>query len=360
MERLARHGARACMPRRFCSPATSTRPLPCSPRRPRSPPRCPTPIRSLTARPSWPCWRWIVGGGRRRPSTLNVHSVPSMSIGCTTTPTSVLAFAGAARLAVHRGDLNEAERQLTQAMRARPSLTFALPYLAVRVRLQLAKVYWALGDLMTARHLLQEIDDVLLHRPALGTLVDEVAAFRQRHHRERARSERPARRRSPRRSCGCSRTCRPTSPSATSPSGCSCPATPSTPRSARSIESWASHRVTKPCNERPRLVSSAGRQASPGELGFDVVGVVAERQRQLRGRRDHAGKPDDREGRRPARRRSRRPSPPHSPPRRPARRRTGQRHRRRPTRPGGPAPASSDRALHSRGRHRGRRRCGHR
>ena len=94
-------------------------------------------------------------------------------------PTSGLAFAGAARLAVHRGDLNEAERQLTQAMRARPSLTFALPYLAVRVRVQLAKVYWALGDLMTARHLLQEIDDILHHRPALGTLVDEVSEFRR-------------------------------------------------------------------------------------------------------------------------------------------------------------------------------------
>jgi LuxR family maltose regulon positive regulatory protein len=94
-------------------------------------------------------------------------------------PTSVLAFAGTARLAVHRGDLNEAERQLTQAMRARPSLTFALPYLAVRVRVQLAKVHWALGDLMTARHLLQEIDDVLHHRPALGTLLDEVAELRR-------------------------------------------------------------------------------------------------------------------------------------------------------------------------------------
>ena len=87
----SRHGASgatrrcACMARRCCSPATSTRPLPCSPRRPRSPPPCPTPIRSLTARPSWPCWRWIVGSGRRRPSTSTVHSVPSMSIGCRTT-----------------------------------------------------------------------------------------------------------------------------------------------------------------------------------------------------------------------------------------------------------------------------------
>ena len=91
---------------------------------------------------------------------------------------SVLAFAGAARLAAHRGDLNETNRQLTQAMRARPSLTFALPYLAVRARLQLAKVHWAIADQMTARHLLLEIDDILVHRPALGTLVEQVAEFR--------------------------------------------------------------------------------------------------------------------------------------------------------------------------------------
>jgi LuxR family transcriptional regulator, maltose regulon positive regulatory protein len=91
---------------------------------------------------------------------------------------SVLAFAGAARLAAHRGDLNETNRQLTQAMRARPSLTFALPYLAVRARLHLAKVHWAIADQMTARHLLLEIDDILVRRPALGTLVEQVAEFR--------------------------------------------------------------------------------------------------------------------------------------------------------------------------------------
>ena len=91
---------------------------------------------------------------------------------------SVLAFAGAARLAAHRGDLNEANRRLTQAMRARPSLTFAIPYLAVRARLQLAKVHWAIADQMTAHHLLLEIDDILVHRPALGTLVEQVAEFR--------------------------------------------------------------------------------------------------------------------------------------------------------------------------------------
>ena len=91
---------------------------------------------------------------------------------------SVLAFAGAARLAVHRGDLKAANHQLTQAMRARPSLTFVLPYLAVRARLQLAKVYWAIADQTTARHLLHEIDDILLHRPDLGVLVEHVSEFR--------------------------------------------------------------------------------------------------------------------------------------------------------------------------------------
>ena len=92
---------------------------------------------------------------------------------------SVLAFAAAARLAVHHGDRKEADRQLARAMRARPSCTFALPFLAVRVRLQLAKVYAAIADLATARHLVREVDDIMLHRPALGVLTDEVSGLRE-------------------------------------------------------------------------------------------------------------------------------------------------------------------------------------
>jgi LuxR family maltose regulon positive regulatory protein len=92
---------------------------------------------------------------------------------------SVLAFAGSARHALHRGDLRTANHRLTQAMRARVTLTLALPFLAVRVRLHLAKVHWAMAEQTTARHLLREIDDVLLHRPALGVLVDEVEEFRR-------------------------------------------------------------------------------------------------------------------------------------------------------------------------------------
>jgi LuxR family maltose regulon positive regulatory protein len=91
---------------------------------------------------------------------------------------SLPAFAGAARLSLHRGDLNETYRQLARAMRARPSATYLLPIDAVRARLQLAKVYLALADLATARQVLREIDDILKHRPALGTLVDEVGELR--------------------------------------------------------------------------------------------------------------------------------------------------------------------------------------
>ena len=91
----------------------------------------------------------------------------------------LLAFAGASRLAVHRGDLTEARRQLARAMRARPSATYALPYVAVRLRLQLAKACLAIAEVVSARQLLREIHDILSHRPALGTLTGEVEQFRR-------------------------------------------------------------------------------------------------------------------------------------------------------------------------------------
>jgi LuxR family maltose regulon positive regulatory protein len=118
--------------------------------------------------------QWAEGGGHLQVAldAVDAHRMHDYAV-------SVFAFAAAARLAVHRGDLNEANRELTRAMRARPALTFAMPSLAVRVRLHLAKVYWAIADHTTARHLLREIDDILLHRPALGTLVDEVSEFRR-------------------------------------------------------------------------------------------------------------------------------------------------------------------------------------
>ena len=91
---------------------------------------------------------------------------------------SLLTFSAAARLALHRGDRKEVDRQLARAMRARPSCTSALPYIAVRARLQLAKVYAAIAEQATARHLLREIDVILVLRPALGALEEETSEFR--------------------------------------------------------------------------------------------------------------------------------------------------------------------------------------
>jgi LuxR family maltose regulon positive regulatory protein len=42
----------------------------------------------------------------------------------------------------------------------------------------MAKLYLALADLTAARQLLREIDDILVRRPALGALVDQVEALR--------------------------------------------------------------------------------------------------------------------------------------------------------------------------------------
>jgi LuxR family maltose regulon positive regulatory protein len=91
----------------------------------------------------------------------------------------LLTFAEAARLAIHNGDLTQARRQIAQAMRGRQSATYLLPYHAVRLRLQLAKVCCAIAEMVTARQLLHEIDDIQSHRPALGTLSEEVEQLRQ-------------------------------------------------------------------------------------------------------------------------------------------------------------------------------------
>jgi LuxR family transcriptional regulator, maltose regulon positive regulatory protein len=92
--------------------------------------------------------------------------------------TSLLAYAGAARLCFHRGDVSETRRYLVRAMRDRPLATYALPPVAVRLRTELAKLYLALGDATTSRQLLREIEDILIRRPALGTLLEQVDALR--------------------------------------------------------------------------------------------------------------------------------------------------------------------------------------
>jgi LuxR family maltose regulon positive regulatory protein len=91
-----------------------------------------------------------------------------------------------ARLALHRGDIPAARRELVTAQRQRHLLTYAEPHLAVQARIELIRVHLALADLAGARTLMHEIDEILKRRPGLGTLVGEAAALRAQLGRQRA------------------------------------------------------------------------------------------------------------------------------------------------------------------------------
>jgi LuxR family transcriptional regulator, maltose regulon positive regulatory protein len=93
---------------------------------------------------------------------------------------TILVCAVQARVAVHRGDAAAARNQLVGAQRLRHLLTYAYPCRAVQARIELIRSYLALADLTAARTLMREIDEILRHRPGLGTLVDEASALRAR------------------------------------------------------------------------------------------------------------------------------------------------------------------------------------
>ena len=96
-----------------------------------------------------------------------------------------LLCAAQARVALHRGDVPAARRELVTAQRLRHLLTYAVPHLAVQARIELARVHLALADLAGARTLMREIDELLRLRPDLGTLVGETEALRAQLSRQR-------------------------------------------------------------------------------------------------------------------------------------------------------------------------------
>jgi LuxR family transcriptional regulator, maltose regulon positive regulatory protein len=90
-------------------------------------------------------------------------------------PTSALTHAVAARLAIRRGDVGAARHAMGHAQRARPHLTYALPWLATQVRVELARAHLAMAESSAVRTLLGEIDEIVRRRPGLGTLGEEIA-----------------------------------------------------------------------------------------------------------------------------------------------------------------------------------------
>ena len=65
--------------------------------------------------------------------------------------TTMLLLAAGARLAIARGDIAEARRELVRAQRLRPVVTYALPWLAALGRLELAGAHADLGDVAGAQ-----------------------------------------------------------------------------------------------------------------------------------------------------------------------------------------------------------------
>ena len=99
-----------------------------------------------------------------------------------------LVSAVRARTAMHRADLPAAHQELARAQRLRPLLTYALPYLAVQARIELARAHLALADQAGARTLMREVDQLLRRRPGLGTLTAEAQELRAQLAREHGAS----------------------------------------------------------------------------------------------------------------------------------------------------------------------------
>ena len=85
-----------------------------------------------------------------------------------------------ARLALRRGDILAARRELISAHELRPLLTYALPHLAIQFRIELIRVHLGLSDVAGARTLMREVDELLKRRPKMGVLVDEADELRAR------------------------------------------------------------------------------------------------------------------------------------------------------------------------------------
>ena len=94
--------------------------------------------------------------------------------------TSALVYAWAARVAVHRGEVEEARDLVLHAARLRPLLTYALPIVSVHALVQLARAYLALADSAGALTALRQINDIRQFRRELGPIMRDVDDLRSK------------------------------------------------------------------------------------------------------------------------------------------------------------------------------------
>jgi LuxR family transcriptional regulator, maltose regulon positive regulatory protein len=91
--------------------------------------------------------------------------------------TSALALAASARAMLRHGLWDKARTQLTLAQHVLPTLTHALPWLAVQARLELGHACVTLRDHDGAQQMLEEAREVLVVKPKLGVLSPAVDAL---------------------------------------------------------------------------------------------------------------------------------------------------------------------------------------
>jgi LuxR family maltose regulon positive regulatory protein len=114
---------------------------------------------------------------RAREMVTAAETLPGPQFG--TYATHSLVLAAGARLALVDNEPDRARRELVRAQTLRPLVTWAFPWAAVQVRLELARVAVALMDEVSCRTLLSEIKAIQAHRPALGKLVDDIARIEE-------------------------------------------------------------------------------------------------------------------------------------------------------------------------------------
>lgn len=95
-------------------------------------------------------------------------------------PHNALVYIVAGRAAAQRGDVEAARARVAQAARLRLGQTYAVPYIAVQTRLELARAYLELSDAAGARLILREVRDILQIRPDLGNLPAEADRLRDK------------------------------------------------------------------------------------------------------------------------------------------------------------------------------------
>lgn len=83
-----------------------------------------------------------------------------------------------ARIAARRGALHQATADAVRAQRLRPAAGQAVPWLAIRTRLDLASALLALADPTAAGTVLGEAEEIVLRDPAMGILVEEIEELR--------------------------------------------------------------------------------------------------------------------------------------------------------------------------------------